>query len=108
MSPPPARKRAQVTRFSGTEFRTALGMFATGVTIVTVRSPDGQLLGLTANSFNSVSLKPPLLLWSLSQRFATRDVDHFADGRLGDTVAKTAMVKHAFKARVPAQPGIED
>lgn len=43
-------------------------MFATGVTIVTARTPAGVLVGLTANSFNSVSLDPPLVLWSLSQR----------------------------------------
>ena len=42
-------------------------MFATGVTIVTARTPAGVLVGLTANSFNSVSLNPPLVLWSLSQ-----------------------------------------
>ena len=42
-------------------------MFATGVTIVTARTPAGVLVGLTANSFNSVSLDPPLVLWSLSQ-----------------------------------------
>jgi flavin reductase (DIM6/NTAB) family NADH-FMN oxidoreductase RutF len=42
-------------------------MFATGVTIVTARKPDGELIGLTANSFNSVSLEPPLVLWSLAQ-----------------------------------------
>lgn len=42
-------------------------MFATGVTIITARTPDGTLIGLTANSFNSVSLNPPLVLWSLSQ-----------------------------------------
>ena len=42
-------------------------MFATGVTIVTARTPAGVLVGLTTNSFNSVSLNPPLVLWSLSQ-----------------------------------------
>ena len=42
-------------------------MFATGVTIVTARTASGELVGLTANSFNSVSLSPPLVLWSLSQ-----------------------------------------
>ena len=42
-------------------------MFATGVTIVTARTASGELIGLTANSFNSVSLSPPLVLWSLSQ-----------------------------------------
>jgi len=49
-------------------------MFATGVTIVTARTPDGQVLGLTANSFNSVSLSPPLVLWSLSQAAASISV----------------------------------
>ncbi len=42
-------------------------MFATGVTIVTARTPSGELVGLTANSFNSVSMSPPLVLWSLAQ-----------------------------------------
>ncbi len=42
-------------------------MFATGVTIVTAQDANGQLFGLTANSFNSVSLNPPLVLWSLAK-----------------------------------------
>lgn len=46
--------------------RQALGMFATGITVITARAPDGQYIGLTANSFNSVSLDPPLIVWSLS------------------------------------------
>jgi 3-hydroxy-9,10-secoandrosta-1,3,5(10)-triene-9,17-dione monooxygenase reductase component len=49
------------------QFRQALGAFATGVTIVTTRDESGQDVGLTANSFNSVSLNPPLVLWSLSR-----------------------------------------
>lgn len=48
------------------DYRCALGQFATGVTIVTSRGPDGALAGLTVNSFNSVSLAPPLVLWSLA------------------------------------------
>lgn len=48
-------------------FRQALGMFATGVTIVTTNAPDGSPVGITANSFNSVSLDPPLVLWSLAR-----------------------------------------
>lgn len=91
-------------------FRSALGSFVTGVTIVTARAKDGEPVGLTANSFNSVSLDPPMVLWSLalsshsmpvfreatswavhilaagqeemSQRFATRGVDKFEG--LGD------------------------
>lgn len=49
-----------------TAFRNALGSFVTGVTIVTARDPAGAPVGLTANSFNSVSLDPPMVLWSLA------------------------------------------
>jgi flavin reductase (DIM6/NTAB) family NADH-FMN oxidoreductase RutF len=49
-----------------TDYRRALAQFATGVTIVTTRAPDGTPTGLTVNSFNSVSLEPPLVLWSLA------------------------------------------
>ncbi|WP_294219136.1 flavin reductase family protein [uncultured Sphingomonas sp.] len=87
-------------------FRQALGSFVTGVTIVTTCDREGRAVGLTANSFNSVSLDPPLVLWSLalnslnlpafreaghwvvhiltaeqrdlSQRFASRGTDKFA------------------------------
>jgi flavin reductase (DIM6/NTAB) family NADH-FMN oxidoreductase RutF len=45
--------------------RSALGRFATGVTVITTRTPDGKLEGLTANSFSSLSLDPPLVLWSI-------------------------------------------
>ena len=54
--------------FDATQFRQALGAFATGVTIVTTRDAAGNDIGLTANSFNSVSLNPPLVLWSLSRK----------------------------------------
>lgn len=48
-------------------FRDALSQFATGVTVITTRLPDDSFLGITASSFNSVSLSPPLVLWSLAQ-----------------------------------------
>jgi len=47
-------------------FRDALSQFATGVTVITTRLPDDSFLGITASSFNSVSLTPPLVLWSLA------------------------------------------
>jgi len=93
---------------SSAELRRALAQFATGVTVVTTRSADGAPVGMTANSFASVSLEPPLALWSLARsassfeafraargfrvhvlaadqleiarRFATRGVDKFAVG----------------------------
>ena len=78
---------ARPPNFVGTEFRAALGMFATGVTIVTAASPEGVLIGLTANSFNSVSLSPPLVLWSLARAAASLPVfctgSHYAIHVLG-------------------------
>jgi flavin reductase (DIM6/NTAB) family NADH-FMN oxidoreductase RutF len=64
MTPP---IRALAPSFSTQAFRAALGTFATGVTIVTARDASGRGVGLTANSFNSVSLSPPLVLWSLAR-----------------------------------------
>ena len=52
--------------FNARELRNALGSFGTGVTIITTRSRNGTLHGMTANSFSSVSLNPPLVLWSSS------------------------------------------
>ena len=88
-------------------FRNALGRFTTGVTLVTCLDATGEPVGLTANSFNALSLDPPLVLWSLrvaspsmaafeaaprfainvlaesqvelSRRFATRSENRFAD-----------------------------
>jgi flavin reductase (DIM6/NTAB) family NADH-FMN oxidoreductase RutF len=71
MTPP---RNAQPPSFSPQEFRAALGMFATGVTIVTARTAEGAVVGLTANSFNSVSLDPPLVLWSLARAAASLPV----------------------------------
>jgi flavin reductase (DIM6/NTAB) family NADH-FMN oxidoreductase RutF len=59
-------------------FRIALGCFATGITIVTAVAPSGELLGVTANSFNSVSLDPPLVLFSLHR--AAYSLGAFTDG----------------------------
>jgi flavin reductase (DIM6/NTAB) family NADH-FMN oxidoreductase RutF/DNA-binding MarR family transcriptional regulator len=68
--------------FDTRAFRTALGSFATGVTIVTTRGAAAGDIGITANSFNSVSLDPPMILWSLSRRALSLDAflqcTHFA------------------------------
>lgn len=73
--------------FDAMEFRKALGSFATGVTIITARAADGAPIGLTANSFNSVSLDPPLVLWSLANNAmsfeAFRAAKHWAVHVLG-------------------------
>ena len=95
------------TPFTQKEYRNTLGSFATGITIITALGKNGQKIGMTANSFNSVSLTPPLILWSigkntncfddfiaakafavhilaadqqdLSNRFATTGIDRFKD-----------------------------
>jgi flavin reductase (DIM6/NTAB) family NADH-FMN oxidoreductase RutF len=68
-------------------FRDALGHFATGVAVVSVTNSEGGAMGLTINSFASVSLEPPLVLWSLdrgSDRFqALMKVDQFGINILG-------------------------
>jgi 4-hydroxyphenylacetate 3-hydroxylase, reductase component len=53
--------------FDTKDLRKALGKFATGVTVVTTLDRDGQAVGVTANSFSSVSLEPPIVLWSLKR-----------------------------------------
>ena len=64
------------------EFRNALGRFATGVCVISTVSDKGAPLGLTANSFTSVSLDTPLVLWSLQNNSDVYDIfsspAHFA------------------------------
>lgn len=68
--------------FDQKEYRSALGSFATGVTIVTTTDDAGQGHGLTVNSFTSVSLDPPLVLWCLGNKSDSYDLfsqtDHYA------------------------------
>ncbi len=120
MSPFELSLVARAPDFSQTEFRSALGMFATGVTIVTARTARGDLIGVTANSFNSVSLSPPLVLWSLARaaasmpgfstgshyainilgadqknlalRFAARGIERFADVDFADGVCGAPLL----------------
>ena len=53
------------------ELRRCLGSFVTGVTVITVLDDEGRPIGMTANSFNSVSLDPPLIVWSLRTNAST-------------------------------------
>lgn len=108
--------------FTPRAFRSALGTFTTGVTIITTRDENEEPIGMTANSFNSVSLDPPLVLWSiaktalslsafmqcnhwnvhvlsteqenLSGRFATRGEDKFADIELDQGISKVPLLKN--------------
>ncbi len=67
--------------------RNALGRFVTGVTVITTRTADGKMEGLTANSFSAVSLEPPLVLWSLKDTASSLPsfevASHFAVNVLG-------------------------
>ena len=102
-------------------FRAALGTFTTGVTIITTRAADGEFVGITANSFNSVSLNPPMVLWSLAKnarslatfssakhwnvhvlsvdqedlsgRFARQGEDKFAGLELDEGISKAPLLK---------------
>lgn len=113
--------RAQpVNEQSSKAFRETLGRFPTGVTIVTALSPEGLPIGVTISSFNSVSLDPPLILWSLStnspkleafrraqryavnvlasgqrdlsNRFASRAEDRFADVSVHSGIDDTPLI----------------
>lgn len=81
--------------FDSREFRNALGNFATGVTIVTAKGSNGELVGVTASSFNSVSLEPPLILWSLDRNSTSLQVmetaSHFCVHILSDAQVDECM-----------------
>jgi flavin reductase (DIM6/NTAB) family NADH-FMN oxidoreductase RutF/DNA-binding MarR family transcriptional regulator len=83
----PEAATADLPAFDTREFRNALGSFATGVTVITTVGPDGEDVGVTASSFNSVSLDPPLILWSLDKRSMSMEAfehcDYFVVNVLG-------------------------
>ncbi|HEY8607438.1 MAG TPA: flavin reductase family protein [Noviherbaspirillum sp.] len=85
---------ADPPEFDARHFRNALSQFATGVTVITTRLADGSFLGLTASSFNSVSLDPPLVLWSLAQGASSLPVftgnSHYVINVLGGDQAALA------------------
>ena len=74
--------------FNSEKFRKTLGCFATGIAVVTSIDEDGGPIGMTVNSFNSVSLEPPLVLWSIaknSTRFESfMSAKYFAVNILGE------------------------
>ena len=97
-------------------FRRALGSFATGVTIATTLDASGAPVGVTASSFNSVSLDPPLVLWSLSKQAFSREAftssGHFAihvlaasQEDLSDRFARSGSDKFAGLDWTPGELG---
>jgi flavin reductase (DIM6/NTAB) family NADH-FMN oxidoreductase RutF len=95
------------------DFRTALGCFATGVTIITAMAGE-RMAGLTCNSFASVSLNPAMVLWSLSAHSPSlglfQEASHFTVNVLGQSQSELAMQfarSSADKfAGVPWHPGL--
>ncbi|WP_291919056.1 flavin reductase family protein [Limnohabitans sp.] len=81
---PPPTIQPLTPDFEAPHFRQALSRFATGVTVITTFAPDAQkgdtasssFVGITASSFNSVSLTPPLVLWSLGHRASSLPLFH--------------------------------
>ncbi len=90
--------------FDARAFRNALGHFATGVTIITAADEQQNRVGVTANSFSSVSLNPPLVLWSLDKKSGTLPIyvesEYFIVNILADN--QIELSNHF------ARPGVED
>ncbi len=129
---PASEHRLATAPFEPRLLRDAFGCFATGVTVVTGQTAAGQRVGLTANSFTSVSLDPPLLLFcpangasalpafretgrfainildldaqSVADRFVRKDVDRFGDHdwQDWDGVPVLAAAKAAFACELHA------
>jgi flavin reductase (DIM6/NTAB) family NADH-FMN oxidoreductase RutF len=91
------------------DFRNALGTYATGVTIITAVGANGKPYGLTCNSFASVSLNPPLVLWSLgkfSQGLSIfQNASHFAVNVLG--VSQQALASRFAKSSEDKFAGVD-
>lgn len=91
---PEAVSEMSATALDVRAFRSALGRFPTGVTVVTARDQRGALIGLTVNSFNSLSLDPPLILWSLRKSSpslaALMAAPHFAVNVLAEGQAEVS------------------
>jgi flavin reductase (DIM6/NTAB) family NADH-FMN oxidoreductase RutF/siroheme synthase (precorrin-2 oxidase/ferrochelatase) len=129
------QRLVETARFDAHDLRRALGQYATGVTVVTTVDADGQPFGMTANSFTSVSINPPLVLWAaaksspslaafeagdrfavnvlasdqhhLSRQFATSGADKFDGVRVvaGDLPLLEGTVAHFVCRRLPGQGG---
>ncbi len=82
--------------------RAALGQFATGITVVTTRAGNGQLAGLTVNSFSALSLAPPLILWSLRLSSLSLPVFEAAERFVVNVLAEAQVeVSRRFASPVP-------
>ena len=83
--------RQPLSQMTAGDFRKTLGCFPTGVAVITTTTQEGEPIGVTVNSFSSVSLDPPLVLWSLARK--AWSMPHFAAAR-GFTVNILASHQH--------------
>lgn len=100
----PTRSPGSAAAADSRSLRSALGQFATGVTVLTTRADDGSFVGLTANSFAALSLDPPLVSWAL--RLASASLPVFlANPRFVVNVLTESQVETArlFASAVPAK-----
>lgn len=88
-------------QFNARAYRNALGSFPTGVVVVTAQSADRQPMGITVNSFASVSLEPPLVLWCVDRRSARF---HTFAAATGFTISVLGATHQGVSARL-AKPG---
>ncbi len=97
--------------FDSRAYRDTLGCFGTGVCVITASAEDGRLMAITANSFSSVSLHPPIILWSIdeaSDRFTHfTDAPHFAVNILSRDQEHLSDL-FAFRADAEITPDIID
>jgi flavin reductase (DIM6/NTAB) family NADH-FMN oxidoreductase RutF len=94
--------KAVADRLDRRDFRRALGQFATGVTVVTARTTDGRKVGVTVNSFSSVSLDPPLVSWSLSRQAPSfSDFTHATHFAVNVLAANQHHLSRQFSTPVP-------
>ncbi len=94
--------QATPSAFDSRDLRKALGRFGTGVTVITTLSADQRRIGVTANSFSSVSLDPAIVLWSL-QKTSPNLPAFDGCGRFVVNVLSLAQMSHSqrFSSRVP-------
>ena len=101
--------RASRAAFTDRQFRDALSQFATGVSVMCAHGPHGRFVGLTANSFNSVSLDPPLIVWSLNGRstslVAFEKTEHYAINVLAHD--QTDLARRFSRPHVDRFEGVE-
>jgi flavin reductase (DIM6/NTAB) family NADH-FMN oxidoreductase RutF len=94
-------------QFDSRELRNVLGCFGTGVTVVTTIGASGERIGLTANSFSSVSLDPPIVLWSLGKQSRNLPVFH-ESGRFVINVLGVDQLHLSNKFAKPADDRFAD